>query len=419
MFFCIKKYCKIKTLSAMIKFIKILLLTLLVCLYPFFLQAQCTFTSTGDGDWTDPATWTNSCEDPNTSLPGEFDAVIIQPTHIVTLNSGTTIQVASLTLANQGNNGATLTVNGSSTHLIVGPTGGTTQNVFIIEGKSNFIVNDALVTVTGALKMPNNGNAIASGAGTVGYLLVENCARAGGNDGIGETGTGCVNAGNFVDGPLVYCVRCPPTDCSNDPTVGVQTQSPDGCRLVLLPITLVKLEAVYKSDKGTSIDWATINEIDNDYFEIEHSITGENFESIGIVNGFGNKESLTEYSFLDANCSEGINYYRLKQVDYNGKFSYSPTIFTRSKHLTHSHSTLIYPNPNEGTNLSLRISNPSKIVSIEIFNAIGKSVYFSDANQKNNTNDLQIKFNSKLPKGIYITKILTKEGISMERFLVE
>lgn len=410
----------------MFQFIKILLLTLLICLFPFCLQAQCTFTSAGTGNWTTPATWTRTCPAatplPLPTYPGQYsinDIVIIQPTHTVTLNSGTTVQVASVSLKNQGSNGATLVVNGSATHLIVGPTGGTAANVFVLESKANFIINDALVTIKGAIKTPNNGNAITSGVGTVGYLLVENCARAGGNAGVGVVEASCVNAGNFVDGPLVYCVRCPNTSCDSNgnPTDGIQTESPNGCRLVLLPITLIKLEATYEENKGIFIEWATINEIDNDYFEIEHSITGDSFKSIGKVEGFGNKESITEYKFLDTEFSEGINYYRLKQVDFDGAFTYSKVLTATGKSLT-IQPIRVYPNPNNGTALSLQLLNTNQVLSVEVFNMIGVSVYFSKG-QESNKDNLQLIFNPKLSKGIYVAKILTKEGISMERFVVE
>jgi hypothetical protein len=390
-------------------FINKLLLLLLVGLFPFFHQAQaCTFTSTGTGLWTNPATWTNSCQNPNLSLPGINDDVIIKLGDVVTLNSITTVQVASVTLLDGGGAFATLVVSGSSTNLIIGPTGGTNANVLVLGNKANLQISGALVTVTGGVVVPNNGNAITSGT-TQGYLLVERCARRGNN---------CVNTNNFVTGSLVYCVRCPDAICDDNgnPTDGIQVESTGGCRTILLPVTLTKLDAIYKANEGISIEWATVNEIDNDYFEIEHSFTGESFKSISKINGFGNTTSIKEYNFLDTEFSVGINYYRLKQVDFNGAFTYTKVVAAVGKSLS-KQNILVYPNPTDGTALSLQLLNKNEVLSLEVFTMMGVSVYFYSAN--NDKQNLELKFATKLPKGIYAVKIQTKEGVSIERFLVE
>lgn len=393
-------------------YITTFLIFTLIGLFPILAKAQCTFTSTGNGNWLDPTTWTNSCQDPNLSLPGEFDAVIIQPPHTITLNSVTTVQVASILFQNQGNNGASLVVSGSATELIVGPTGGTNQNVLVLEGKNNITLDGALLTITGALYTTNNGNSITSGTNQ-GFLSIETCARQGGQGtDIGDVGTGCLGQNFFNGSSLVYCARCPGCNSVN----GVQQQSPGGCGLILLPITLIKLEANYKANEGITVEWATISEIDNDYFEIEHSITGENFKSIGKVEGFGNKESVTEYTFLDANCSEEINYYRLKQVDFDGTFTYTKVVVVRGKSLVPAH-LLIYPNPTKGNTLSLQLSTQNEILSVEIFNTLGEMVH--SVKNPTTTNKLTVKLITHLPKGIYLAKILTKEGIHAEHFLVE
>lgn len=71
------------------------------------------------------------------------------------------------------------------------------------------------------------------------------------------------------------------------------------------------------------LNWQTASEQNNSHFEVQHSINGIYFETIGIVNGNGTTTEVFDYHFVDKNPSNGINYYRLKQVDYDGKFEIS------------------------------------------------------------------------------------------------
>lgn len=104
-----------------------------------------------------------------------------------------------------------------------------------------------------------------------------------------------------------------------------------------LPIKLVSFEGK-KTNEGNKLDWETKSEINNDYFEIESSEDGETFKKIGLVEG---KNSPSDYSFLDENPKKE-NYYRLKQIDFDGKFEFSKIIFLENKN---NIETKIYPNP--------------------------------------------------------------------------
>ncbi len=82
----------------------------------------------------------------------------------------------------------------------------------------------------------------------------------------------------------------------------------------------IQLESFGCSQKGgrMSIDWVTSAEINNNYFVIERSTDGTNFEVIGTVSGSGNSNTTAKYNFNDMNPVLGVNYYRLKQIDYDG-----------------------------------------------------------------------------------------------------
>ncbi|WP_304064520.1 T9SS type A sorting domain-containing protein [Pedobacter glucosidilyticus] len=92
--------------------------------------------------------------------------------------------------------------------------------------------------------------------------------------------------------------------------------------LVVLPVSLTSFTAK-KSNNQIQLAWSTASESQNSHFEIERSVNGTDFVKIGERKGAGNSSSVLNYSFLDNNPANGTNYYRLKQVDFNGKFEYS------------------------------------------------------------------------------------------------
>jgi len=93
----------------------------------------------------------------------------------------------------------------------------------------------------------------------------------------------------------------------------------------ILPIELVKFETIPENN-SVKVKWETNSEVNNDYFTIEKSNDGTQFLPVGTVHGAGTSSATLSYSFVDDQPYQGINYYRLKQVDYDGQFTYSKTI---------------------------------------------------------------------------------------------
>jgi hypothetical protein len=86
----------------------------------------------------------------------------------------------------------------------------------------------------------------------------------------------------------------------------------------VLPIELIDFYVV-NIDEVNKLSWITATEINNDYYIIENSIDGYNWGVLGRVNGGGNTTTTTTYNFYHENYKDSINYYRLTQVDYDGK----------------------------------------------------------------------------------------------------
>lgn len=90
-----------------------------------------------------------------------------------------------------------------------------------------------------------------------------------------------------------------------------------------LPISLLYFTARVGENNTVRVNWSTVFENNNDYFSIERSKDGRNFQKIGEVKSKGDNNTQQEYSFIDQQPLQGSSFYRLKQTDKDGKFSYS------------------------------------------------------------------------------------------------
>jgi hypothetical protein len=90
-----------------------------------------------------------------------------------------------------------------------------------------------------------------------------------------------------------------------------------------LPLTLLAFNAELNDKEEVDLDWVTATEINNDFFTIEKSANGKDFEPFGYVDGAGNSTTVLYYQAVDLHPFQGITYYRLKQTDFDGQFSYS------------------------------------------------------------------------------------------------
>jgi|GEM_PF-1906482 len=140
---------------------------------------------------------------------------------------------------------------------------------------------------------------------------------------------------------------------------------------VLLPVELLDFKAQAENEK-VRLSWTTASELNNDYFEIERSYDGVNYNPIGKVKGMGNSSYYTDYLYKDDNPGGRLIYYRLKQVDYDGESEISKTVTVNLSHQTNK-AVSIYPNP---ANQQFTIAYNSGQLStselrIEITNTVG------------------------------------------------
>ena len=138
-----------------------------------------------------------------------------------------------------------------------------------------------------------------------------------------------------------------------------------------LPITLLSFGA-YCQDRNTLLRWETATEQNNDYFVMEMSHDIVNFTEIGRLDGAGNSNELKAYSLLVEKESRHTTYYRLKQVDFNGDFSYSNLVAISP--CAQSVSVEVYPNPFV-EDVYIRFSEEKNVeYTIELIDGYGRVV---------------------------------------------
>lgn len=115
-----------------------------------------------------------------------------------------------------------------------------------------------------------------------------------------------------------------------------------------LPVELIAFDGIQKEDQ-INLNWQTASESNNEGFIIEKGVkttTGIVWSRIDFVAGSGTTQTLQSYSFDDIDPTEGTNYYRLKQIDYNGQYMYSPIITVEySREAEENAPVAIFPNP--------------------------------------------------------------------------
>jgi hypothetical protein len=180
-----------------------------------------------------------------------------------------------------------------------------------------------------------------------------------------------------------------------------------------VPVELTAFFAL-NNEKGIMLKWTTATESNNSGFMIERSLNKIEFNDVTFIDGKGTTTEVTDYEYLDVISKPGIYYYRLKQIDFDGSYTYSnlvegningPDVFVLSQN---------YPNPfNPSTIIKFSLPIDSR-VRIELFNTLGEKV--DDlTNREYSVGNHEINFDaSKLSNGVYYYTIIANgyDGIT-------
>lgn len=178
-----------------------------------------------------------------------------------------------------------------------------------------------------------------------------------------------------------------------------------------LPIKLVSFTAV-KENSIVKISWQTIEERNNEYYVIERSTDGVNFETVTTLSGNKNSTSLISYNQYDYSPYLGTSYYRLKQVDLDGTFSYSSIAVIEFGIQT---DWTIYPNPsNDGSFTITSAFAENEVVSVTVTDVTGNRVRYYDNSLY--AQEMQV---SDLSSGMYIVSIQTVSELLSKKLVVQ
>ncbi len=164
--------------------------------------------------------------------------------------------------------------------------------------------------------------------------------------------------------------------------------------------------------------WSTATETNNDYFTLERSSNGTDFEAIGIVDGAGNSSTILQYEFIDVSPSAGGGqgeavYYRLKQTDFNGKFEYFDPIA-----IENCTAFAVFPNPAENELQIQFFSETEDEIMLEVYNVVGQLIQSRELGITKGNNLFRVDISS-AAGGVYVLKAKTtkRAGDNRQRFI--
>ncbi|NDK56306.1 T9SS type A sorting domain-containing protein [Pontibacter fetidus] len=167
-----------------------------------------------------------------------------------------------------------------------------------------------------------------------------------------------------------------------------------------LPVELVNFKASTQH-QGVVLNWATASEKDNKHFIVERSQNGKSFAGIATIAGKGTSSTRSNYTFTDADPLSGGLYYRLKQIDFDGSYTYSKVVSVKWQSLT---SAILYPTI---TSDILYLDAAEKENTISIVDMAGKQVYQQQFISKTRNYTLDV---SKLKTGNYSMLLISGKG---------
>ncbi|HEY6626507.1 MAG TPA: T9SS type A sorting domain-containing protein, partial [Ignavibacteriaceae bacterium] len=172
----------------------------------------------------------------------------------------------------------------------------------------------------------------------------------------------------------------------------------------IVPVELTSFAAA-SNGADVELNWTTSTETNNQGFQVERMIAGGSFENVGYVAGFGTTTEPKAYSFVDSKLETGNYTYRLKQIDFDGTFTYSEELNVEVELPLEYALEQNYPNPfNPSTKIKYSIAEDG-LVKIAVFNMLGEEVA-TLVNTQQKAGRYEVNFNaSGLSSGVYVYRI--------------
>ncbi|MDJ1479269.1 T9SS type A sorting domain-containing protein [Cytophagaceae bacterium YF14B1] len=186
--------------------------------------------------------------------------------------------------------------------------------------------------------------------------------------------------------------------------------------LVPLPATLLSFNA-QKISTGIQINWQTTYESKTDYFIVERSLDGSTFTQLCQVSAKGNSNQLESYYCYDSAPANGRNYYRLKQIDQDGQYSYSKVVSVTYDQASSSRQIQLVPNPANESVKVVFVEEVTKAQSAHVTVSTIMGQVIQEQTVKLNSNELVLNTSS-LSDGIYIVEVMVGEQKFVQKLVI-
>jgi hypothetical protein len=182
-----------------------------------------------------------------------------------------------------------------------------------------------------------------------------------------------------------------------------------------LPVELTSFKGSATAE-GIALNWSTATEKDNDRFEVQRSRDGRSFETVGTVKGNGNASTLHNYSFQDKSAAKGVNYYRLRQVDYSGTSEMSRMIKVSAEGKASS-GLVLYPNPSTDGVFNVRTAQPIEVATLQIMDMSGRVLHTKEVR---NTNEISLDGKAYgMKPGIYLVSLKAGTEAMVQKLIIK
>jgi len=183
----------------------------------------------------------------------------------------------------------------------------------------------------------------------------------------------------------------------------------------VLPIKLLSFSGKERPS-SIHLSWHTATEQNNDYMAVERSADGVKFEELGRVKGAGTTEQPQEYRFVDDNPIRGLNYYRLRQVDFDGAFEYHKTISVLFESKGSGLGVQAWPNPAQAILQARWAADAGQPTMLRLFDASGRLM--AEHRVAAGAGSFDVPLNA-LPAGLYFLQVRHGQEVEVMRFWKE
>lgn len=185
-----------------------------------------------------------------------------------------------------------------------------------------------------------------------------------------------------------------------------------GCKENSLPVELSYFKAEANNQQQAVLSWGTAQEVNSAYFIVEKSRDGKSFEGIRTVAAKGQSKQAQAYTFVDQQATYGVNYYRLRQMDTDGRsqvFRSVSVIIDSPENRLFS----VYPNPNRGEAFSVRVQDETTQLQLQTLQGVRVPVQISPTSQ-----ELRVNPTQSLVPGTYVLRIQDRSGVYARKIVI-